>query len=207
MVQDGDVERERLVPPMSDRPAAASTPVTHFRPDIQGLRAVAVLAVVSHHLIGWPTGGFVGVDVFFVISGFLITGLLLREHQSRGRISLTEFYRRRAKRILPAAIVCLIAVVVAAFLVYRSARFEAVAVDAFFSMLFVANWHFAQVGTDYLASAGPVSPLQHFWSLGVEEQFYLLWPVVLVAILLAIELRVRRSARVGPFSPLRWQSG
>ena len=158
-------------------------PVAAVRPDIQGLRALAVLAVLADHLFGWPTGGYVGVDVFFVISGFLITALLLREYESSGRISLVSFYRRRARRILPAATVCLAVTVAAAWLVYRSARFDSIADDAFWSLLFVSNWHFAATGKDYLGAIGPVSPLQHFWSLAVEEQFYLCWPLIAVAIL------------------------
>jgi len=133
--------------------------------------------------------------VFFVISGFLITGLLLREYECHGP-------RRRARRILPAATVCLVLVVAAAPVVYRTARFEAITLDAFFSLLFVANWHFAAVGSDYLGSAGPVSPLEHFWSLAVEEQFYLLWPILLVVIpgMIGWPLRAQGS-RPGPFSP------
>jgi len=200
--QDVVMQRERVEPRATEALPSARTSIAHFRPDIQGLRAVAVIAVVAHHLIGWPVGGFVGVDVFFVISGFLITDLLLREHQLHGRISLIGFYRRRARRILPAAIVCLVAVTVAAFLVYRSARFDAVVVDALTSLLFVANWRFAQVGTEYLASAGPVSPLQHFWSLGVEEQFYLLWPVLLVVLLGAIGRNSRGRSATAPLAVL-----
>ena len=170
-----------MAAPMLSRGSAP--PQLGIRQDIQGLRALAVIAVVAHHLLGWPAGGFVGVDVFFVISGYLITSLLLRESDVHGRISLSDFYRRRARRILPAATVCLVLVVAAALAIYRTARVDAIAGDAFFSMLFVANWHFAEVGTDYLSSAGPVSPLQHFWSLAVEEQFYLLWPVLLAIVL------------------------
>jgi Acyltransferase family/SGNH domain (fused to AT3 domains) len=103
--------------------AVYSRPGLHFRPDIQGLRALAVIAVVLHHLLGWPTGGFLCVDVFLVISGFLITALLVREHEEYGRISVADFYRRRARRILPAAMACLVAVVVVVWVVYRTARF------------------------------------------------------------------------------------
>jgi len=169
-----------------------TSPVAAVRPDIQGLRALAVLAVLADHLFGWPTGGYVGVDVFFVISGFLITALLLREYESSGRISLVSFYRRRARRILPAATVCLAVTVAAAWLVYRSARFASIADDALWSLLFVSNWHFAAAGTDYLGAIGPVSPLQHYWSLAVEEQFYLCWPLIAVAIL---GLTRRRGSR------------
>ena len=175
-------------------PADAPAPVGGFRSDIQGLRAIAVTAVVADHLVGWPAGGFVGVDVFFVISGFLITGLLLREHDLHGRVSWSDFYRRRARRILPAALVCLVLVVAASSLVYRAARAETITVDAFWSALFVANWHFAAVGTDYLGAITPTSPLQHFWSLAVEEQFYLLWPIVLGIILATT---ARRSGKRG----------
>jgi peptidoglycan/LPS O-acetylase OafA/YrhL len=177
-------------------PAGASrlgTSGADHRPDIQGLRAVAVIAVVANHLLGWPAGGFVGVDVFFVISGFLITGLLLRELDEGGRICWRGFYRRRARRILPAATVCLVVVVAAAWAVYRTVRAEAITADALWSALFAANWHFAAAGSDYLGSGGPVSPLEHFWSLAVEEQFYLGWPLVVMAVV-AGALRTRGVA-------------
>ena len=142
-----------------------------------------MIAVVAHHLVGWPSGGFLGVDVFFVISGFLITGLLLREHRMTGRISLVTFYRRRARRILPAAAVCLAVIVAMSWIVYRSARFAAIGADAGWAMVFAANWHAAAMGTDYLSATGPESPVQHFWSLAVEEQFYLVWPLLLIVLL------------------------
>ncbi|MEP6559784.1 MAG: acyltransferase family protein [Nakamurella sp.] len=163
-------------------PGAVRAPVTlTFRPDIQGLRAVAVIAVILDHLIGWPRGGFIGVDVFFVISGFLITGIMLGEQSLSGAISWRGFYRRRFKRIIPAATLVLVATVAASYLVYRVARFESIASDSVYSFFFMANWHFADVGTDYFRADGPVSPLQHFWSLSLEEQFYLAWPALLIA--------------------------
>jgi peptidoglycan/LPS O-acetylase OafA/YrhL len=178
-------------------PAPANVRLSPVRPDIQGLRAVAVLAVLAHHLFGWPAGGYVGVDVFFVISGFLITGLLLREIGSSGRVSLGNFYRRRARRILPAATVCLAVTVAAAWLVFRSARFDSIADDASWSLLLVSNWHFAAAGADYLGAIAPVSPLQHYWSLAVEEQFYLCWPPITVAIVGLSQLRGVQRTRVG----------
>lgn len=152
------------------------------RADIQGLRALAVVAVILDHLLHWPSGGFVGVDVFFVISGFLITGLLLREHDRTGTISFGGFYRRRVRRIMPAAATVLGATVAVAFALFTTSRAGQTAWDALWAFVFSANWHFASVGTDYFQAGGPVSPLQHFWSLAVEEQFYLVWPWLILLI-------------------------
>lgn len=153
------------------------------RLDIQGLRAVAVLSVLVNHTFGFPVGGFVGVDIFFVISGFVITAMLLREHARSGRISFGDFYKRRVRRILPASAVVLVSTVVFAYIVYLPGRATSVLVDGLWSALFAGNWRFAVSGTDYWAQDTPVSPLQHFWSLGVEEQFYFVWPAILVALL------------------------
>jgi peptidoglycan/LPS O-acetylase OafA/YrhL len=154
-----------------------------FRPDIQGLRAVAVLLVIADHLFAYPTGGFVGVDIFFVISGFLITGLLIREQNLKGRISFSDFYRRRARRILPLSVMVLVATVAASFLIFTTGRALRIGEDALWSLFFGTNWHFALIGTDYMQNDGVVSPLQHFWSLAVEEQFYVVWPWIVVLVL------------------------
>ena len=167
---------------------------SRLRGDIQGLRAVAVIAVVANHLVGWPTGGFVGVDVFFVISGFLITGLLLRAADAPGGISLARFYARRIRRIVPAALLVLAATLVGAHFLFNSSRATSTAWDALNALLFTANWRFVAVGTDYFAADGAVSPVQHFWSLAVEEQFYLVWPWLLV---LLFALFAARRARIG----------
>ncbi|MFG3340448.1 acyltransferase family protein [Glycomyces sp. NPDC048151] len=162
--------------PTSARPS-------HWRPDIEGLRAVAVGVVIAAH-IGFPymAGGFVGVDVFFVISGFLITSLLLREIDKTGTVSIAGFYARRAVRLLPAAATVLIATLVAAWLWLPRTRLGDIAADAATAALNVINLRLAQEGTDYLNAEVPPSPLQHFWSLAVEEQFYIVWPLVLLAI-------------------------
>jgi peptidoglycan/LPS O-acetylase OafA/YrhL len=166
------------------------------RRDIQGLRAVAVLLVIANHLVGWPLGGFIGVDVFFVISGFLITGLLLREHARTGRISFGDFYRRRIKRILPAAITVTVVTVVVGFVVFAQSRFESLLVDGIWATLFSANWRFISLGTDYMHVNDAVSPLQHYWSLSIEEQFYFVWPVVLVVVLSVVAKRKHRAAGI-----------
>jgi peptidoglycan/LPS O-acetylase OafA/YrhL len=153
------------------------------RGDIQGLRMLAVFAVIFDHMMAWPSGGFVGVDVFFVISGFLITGILLREHEKTHHISFVNFYQRRIKRIVPVATVVLVLTVVAAYFLFNSVRYMQTFWDAVWAFFFAANWHFAIVGTDYFQAGGPVSPLQHFWSLSVEEQFYFVWPWVMLAVL------------------------
>lgn len=154
-----------------------------LRPDIQGLRALAVLAVIADHTFGYPRGGFVGVDVFFVISGFLITGLLLREHERAGHISFADFYRKRARRILPLAVLVLVVTVAASWVVFSAGRAMKITEDGLWSLVFGTNWHLALIGTDYMQAGAAVSPLQHFWSLAVEEQFYVVWPWLIVLVL------------------------
>jgi peptidoglycan/LPS O-acetylase OafA/YrhL len=163
-----------------------------------------VLAVVLDHLLGWPHGGFVGVDVFFVISGFLITGILLKEQERRGSISWRGFYRRRLKRIMPAATLVIAATVAASWFVFGSARWFATVVDAVYALLFAGNWRFALQSTDYFAQDLPTSPLQQFWSLGVEEQFYFVWPWLMLAVFLLVTRggRSTAGARVAVFGIL-----
>ncbi|MFF0479709.1 acyltransferase family protein [Streptomyces sp. NPDC004435] len=161
-----------------------------MRLDIQGLRAVAVgLVVLSHSGIGGLAGGYVGVDVFFVISGFLITSLMLREVEATGRIALGRFYARRALRLLPASTVVVLTTLAGAWLFLGPLRFVEYTKDAFASALYFVNLRLADVGTQYLNADAPPSPFQHFWSLAVEEQFYLVWPLVM---LLAVRWLARR---------------
>ena len=165
-----------------------------LRRDIQGLRALAVLLVVANHLLGRPAGGYVGVDVFFVISGFLLTGLLLREQERSGRTSLREFYARRVRRILPVAALVLVVTNVVARSVFAAARVHQTLDDSVWALLFGANVHFSSIGTDYFQQHRPPSPVQHYWSLSVEEQFYVLWPALLiVGYLVARRMAVRPS--------------
>lgn len=153
------------------------------RLDIQGLRMVAVLTVLANHLWGWPEGGFVGVDVFFVISGFLITGNLLRHAEKRGNVSFRAFYLNRIRRIVPAATVVLLLTYLAAVALFLPFRSQQVGVDGLFAFLFLSNWWFGHKGTDYFAAAASMeSPLLHFWSLSIEEQFYFVWPALIFAV-------------------------
>jgi peptidoglycan/LPS O-acetylase OafA/YrhL len=153
-----------------------------YRPALDGLRAFAVIVVVAYHA-GVPgfSGGFIGVDMFFVLSGYLITGLLIDEHQRYHRIRFREFYARRLRRILPLAAVVLTTVAVAAALLTPATRHLELRSDIFRAVTFTANLGFAERGRDYLQSEDPPSAIQHWWSLAVEEQFYLIWPLLIGA--------------------------
>lgn len=155
----------------------------NFRPDIEGLRALAVVLVLLYHAGSpWFRGGFVGVDVFFVVSGFLITGLIMREIRNTGGFRIGVFYARRARRLLPAIAVCLLGVAALSWAILPANRWSDIAGDLVASSIYMMNWRLAGRAVDYLAADDALSPLQHFWSLAVEEQFYLVWPILLVAL-------------------------
>lgn len=152
-----------------------------IRPEIQALRAVAVVTVVIFHY--WPKlvpGGYIGVDVFFAISGFLITGHLFREVQKTSHVSLPGFWARRARRILPAALLVLLFCLVAVLLVVPRNLWGQFLAEIRASTLYYENWYLAGQAVDYLGQDNRPSPVQHYWSLSVEEQFYIFWPVVIV---------------------------
>ena len=169
-------------------------PVGHRR-DIEGLRAVAVIAVLLFHF-GVPgfDGGYVGVDVFFVISGFLITSLLIRERSTTGGISLSAFYARRIRRLLPISAVVLVVTAVAAALWLEPTRLSDLARDIMAASLFSVNFVLANRGTDYLGAAAQPSAVQHYWSLAIEEQFYLVWPGLIALVTIGARNVRRRVA-------------
>ena len=185
--------------PAVQRPAVpGARPVAQMRtflPEVQALRAVAVMLVVVYHL--WPTrlhGGFVGVDVFFVISGFLITSHLHREVTRTGTVSLRGFYARRARRLLPAAMLVLLVSAAATTLFLPATRWADSARDLLASVFYVQNWSLAGRAVDYSALGEAASAVQHYWSLSVEEQFYLAWPpLVLLLTVVGARLRARHD--------------
>ena len=172
---------------------AKTQPASNLRPDIQALRALAVLAVVVYHL--WPAvlpGGFVGVDIFFVISGYLITGQLWRQVLRDGRVNFTDFWARRARRLLPASLLVISATMATAFFFIPKEQLTKFVGDAVGSAFYVANWQLIAKSTNYLEDTASPSPFQHFWSLSVEEQYYIVWPIILfVALMLAKLIRLK----------------
>jgi len=179
----------------SPRDARPALSAHGFRRDVEGLRAVAIATVVLYHFQLPPfTGGYVGVDVFFVISGFVITRMLLREREQTAGTSLGDFYARRIRRILPAGALTIAVTVIASYLLLGSVRAAQVAHDGIAASLFFANVHFARAGNSYLLSSALPSPLQHFWSLSIEEQFYLVWPTILFVLAAVLGARVHRIA-------------
>ena len=165
----------------------------NFRADIEGLRGIAVLLVLLFHAsIPGFNGGFVGVDIFFVISGYLITGMLFREYGATGKISLRNFYARRVRRLLPASALVLVVTLIASILFLPPLSLPSVTIDISAAALYISNIVFAFRATDYFAAGAAPSPILHFWSLGVEEQFYLFWPAIFLLVAYgARKLRVR----------------
>src|SRR5437763_1779668 len=186
----GVVPPTRSVPPTRpwERPPVADR---RYRPGLDGLRALAIIGVLLYHAgVGWVPGGLLGVDLFFVVSGFLITSLLSAELQNTGRIALGAFYRRRALRLLPALAVVLFVTVamVGTFWPQEVARFRG---DLVASFGYVTNWWFIVRHESYFIASGRPSPFQHLWSLALEEQFYLAWHLALL--LLRRHLTSRRG--------------
>ena len=177
----GDLSDSRSAPAVGERP--------RYLPALDGLRAVSVAVVVAFHL-GHLRGGFLGVDVFFVVSGYLITRLLLAEVARNGRVDLRAFWGRRFRRLLPALLLVLAATAVAGRAWLPAWRLGSLRADGLSALAYVANWRFAWSGQSYFADGIGPSPLRHLWSLAIEEQFYVVWPVVVV-------LLVRRLRRAG----------
>ena len=186
------------------RPTPAYAVTGRHLPALTGLRGVAVIGVVAYHLqLGWASGGYLGVDLFFVLSGFLISTLLLEEWAGKGRIDLAAFWGRRARRLLPALFLVVIAL--ALYLVLNGllggpganglVDLSGLRGDAISTLLYVNNWHAIYAHQSYFAQFSAPSPLQHTWSLAIEEQFYLVWPL-LVLVLLRIGRRAWRGAGV-----------
>jgi peptidoglycan/LPS O-acetylase OafA/YrhL len=183
---------------MSDaRRPSSSVPAEHFVAHIQGLRAIAVLLVVVFHF--WPgrlTGGYIGVDVFFVISGFLITGQLVRELRATNRIGLAGFWAKRIRRLMPAAILVLLVSALATAFIMPLSYLVSSLTDISASLLYVENWHLVINSADYLNSVNSTIA-EHYWSLSVEEQFYVVWPLLLLgAFALGAKFTVQRRWRL-----------
>ncbi|MEL6603465.1 MAG: acyltransferase family protein [Cyanobacteria bacterium J06614_10] len=162
-----------------------------FRPDIEGLRAIAILLVLAYHArVPGFQGGYIGVNIFFVLSGYLITWLLLNEAQNTGRIDLVRFYSRRARRLLPALLVVFVVTIAFSTLIYAPFEQIDLATAALATATYLSNVHFAYTAVDYLGAAPETNPLLHTWSLSLEEQFYLVWPVF---VMLAAGIFVRKT--------------
>jgi peptidoglycan/LPS O-acetylase OafA/YrhL len=178
-----------------------------YLPALDGVRALAILGVIAYHLgYGWAGGGYLGVDLFFVLSGFLITSLLVEEMTSSGRIRLGAFWGRRARRLIPGLVTMLAALSV--WVAFTKANgyldLNQLRGDALSTILYTANWHLLFSKQSYFAQFTSLSPLQHTWSLAIEEQFYLLWPLVIVAI---VRLGRPVPARSGPTRAAEAETG
>ncbi len=178
----GDLEIDRTATLEPDAPRRG--PNLSYIPALDGIRAFAVLSVMAFHG-GLPflPGGFLGVDTFFVLSGFLITTLLIGEWGRKATIKLGAFWARRARRLLPALLLVLLFVAFYAAVIVPRGSYPDLRLDALSSLFYVANWHFILSGSNYFAQTGPVSPLTHTWSLAIEEQFYLIWPLLVLGVL------------------------
>jgi peptidoglycan/LPS O-acetylase OafA/YrhL len=165
-------------PPVTE----AAPPISHsYRPDLDGLRSIAVYLVLLFHTgLGWAKGGFIGVDLFFVLSGFLVSSVLLSEIEKSGDLRLGRFYARRVRRLLPAAVMTIAATCLTFTVLWSVVRRLGIIGDAQSALLYYANWHFISQSGDYFATDVETSPFLHFWSLAIEEQFYVFFPILLL---------------------------
>jgi peptidoglycan/LPS O-acetylase OafA/YrhL len=176
------------LPPLSATPLPykpkAARHALDYQPALDGIRALAVAAVLAYHAgLPWARGGFLGVDAFFVLSGYLITGLLLIEHRSRGRIDLAAFWARRARRLLPALFLMLCGVAAYALVFAEPEEIAGLRADGLATIGYVANWRPVFAGESYFEQFAVPSALRHTWSLAIEEQWYLIWPPLLLSLL------------------------
>lgn len=182
---------ERAASGRAPRHAAGTATALGYQPALDGLRGIAVVAVLLYHGgVSWAAGGFLGVDLFFVLSGFLITWLLLTERETTGRISVRAFYGRRARRLFPALALVLIAVAAYALAIAERSQLDQLQGDLLGALGYVTNWRLIGQDRGYFDTFSAPSPLQHTWSVAVEEQWYLVWPLVMVA-LLTVQARLR----------------
>jgi peptidoglycan/LPS O-acetylase OafA/YrhL len=197
-------------PPVTDAateaPSAPESP-TRYTPrpsatgkeritSLDGLRAVALLIIMGYHFgVGWLQGGFFSLDIFYVLSGYLITGLLLSEYRKRGAIKLSAFWLRRARRLLPALLIVLVAVTLMVRFAEPQGLYPDFRMSALSALFYFSNWWQIAASGNYFVATGPVSPLTHTWSLAVEEQFYLIWPLVVLAVM-HLSRRFARGLRV-----------
>jgi len=177
--------------------AAASVHAEGFRPDVEGLRGIAIVLVLLFHAALPIPGGFIGVDVFFVISGFLITGMLLREVMRSGTIALDRFFARRIRRLLPAALMVVAVTLPLTYLLMAPLDRAQAMNDGVSAVLSVSNIRFALAEGDYFSAVNGPSPFLHFWSLSLEEQFYLFWPLLLLAVARHGRVRLRAALALG----------
>ena len=176
-----------------DRTLPVAPPVYAPRPSatgkerinaLDGLRAVALLIIMGYHFgVGWLQGGFFSLDIFYVLSGYLITGLLVSEYRKRSAIKLSAFWLRRARRLLPALLIVLVAVTLLVRFVSAPDLFIDFRMSALSALFYFSNWWQIAASSNYFVATGAVSPLTHTWSLAVEEQFYLVWPLVVLAVM------------------------
>ncbi len=179
----GPVTTAPVPPDDSPTTSAGDPPMLRHRNCLDGIRGLAVLTVVFFHLeLGWMRGGYLGVDVFFVLSGFLISTLLIREWTKHGRIDLKGFWVRRARRLLPAMLVVLAAVAAFAVFLAQPEQLSDIRSQGLASLFYVTNWARAAEKTSYFDTFAAKSPLEHYWSLAIEEQFYVVWPLVVMAL-------------------------
>ena len=173
-----EVLRTRAADPA---PGPAPTIDHTYRANLDGLRSVAVYLVLLFHTgLGWAEGGFIGVDLFFVLSGFLVSTVLLDEIEQTGGLRVGRFYARRVRRLLPAAVVVVVATAATFTVIWSIVRRLEIISDAQSSLLYYANWHFLAASGDYFAADTEKSPYLHFWSLAIEEQYYIVFPVLLL---------------------------